>query len=119
MAIKVNDPTTQAITPGSTDISTLLQQSQPSTFRKVLGGVLGGATNFFAPGLGSVLGSAIGGTSSLGGIGGALGGVSTGFDPSLLLIQQQVEQQQEQFEMISNIQKAKHDANMSAIQNLH
>lgn len=96
------------------NINQILQQTQPSTFRKVLGGVIGGVANIAAPGLGSVLGTAIsGGTGSLSSLG------SLGSDPSQFLqLQQQMEQQQEAFESVSNVIKARHDAAMAAIQNI-
>src|SRR5215469_12989499 len=51
------------------------QPKQPGTFRRVLGSVVGGLGNMFAPGIGGLIGGAISG-GSLGGIlgGGSIGG---------------------------------------------
>jgi len=106
-------------TPTSTDYSLeqILQStqtpSQPSGFRRVLGGLIGGVGNAFAPGIGGLIGSAIGGMGGLGGAG--LMGNSTAY----LQLQQQMYQQQEAMETASAIMKSRHDATMSAIRNIN
>jgi len=87
-------------------------QTQPSGFRRVLGGVIGGIGNVIAPGIGSVIGSAIAGGSGLSG--GLLGDTS-----KFLQLQQQMNVESEQFEAISSVMKSRHDASMSAIRNIN
>lgn len=83
------------------------QPHQPGMFRRVLGAVTGMAGNAFAPGLGGALGNLIG------------GGSSTGSDPSQYLqLAQQVNSQEEAYEAVSNVLKAKHSSAMAAIQNI-
>jgi len=115
--MQISDLTAQGS--NSFSINQLLQQTQPSTFRRVLGGVVGGAANMFAPGLGSLIGGVIGGGGAGGlgnttGIQGALGGDSTFF----LQLQQQMEAESRAFQAASNVLKSRHDAAMSAIQNI-
>lgn len=86
-------------------------QPQPSGFRRVLGGLVGGIGNLVAPGIGSVLGNAIAGGS------GMSGGMSTDVT-KFLQLQQQMSLEQEQFEAISNVLKSRHDSSMSAIRNI-
>ena len=78
-----------------------------SGFRRVLGGIAGGALNMVAPGLGTMIGSAIGG--------GAASGVDTG---RFLAIQAQVQAEQREFELQSTLLKVRHDMSMSAIRNM-
>jgi hypothetical protein len=110
--MKISDLTQQGAT--SVDINSLLQQSQPSTFRRVLGGVVGGATNLVAPGLGNVLGGAISGSSALGnttGIQGALSSDSVFF----LQLQAQLEQESRLFNSVSAVLETRHKADEGAI----
>jgi len=116
---------------------------QPSMFRRILGGVTGIAGNMFAPGLGGALGSFIGGGSSLGG---GLGNsaLSTLFqtnntsqfsaqlaaaqaagnaanlaaDEQLLAVAKQGNEDEEQVELASNLEKLRHSTLMSVIQNI-
>lgn len=111
---------TNTLTLPDLSLNNILQQTQPSTFRRVLGGVVGTAANIAAPGIGGVVGNLIsGGTNSL--VTGLAGGLASGnSDPSQFLqLQQQMEQQQEAYETLSNVLKARHDAAMAAIQNIH
>jgi len=115
--MKISDLTTQGS--DSFTINSLIQQTQPSTFRRVLGGVVGGAANMVAPGLGSLVGGAISGSGS------SLLGNSTGIQGALnsdsmfyLQLQEQMEAEQRAFESASNVLKSRHDAAMSAIQNI-
>jgi hypothetical protein len=85
-------------------------QSQPSGFRRILGGLLGGVGNMFAPGIGGLIGNAIGG----GGAGGLMGQTM-----QMLQLQQQMAVEQENFEMISSVVKSRHDAAMAAIRNIN
>jgi hypothetical protein len=86
-------------------------QPQPSGFRRVLGGLVGGIGNLVAPGLGSVIGNAIMGGSGL------AGGLSSD-SAKYLQLQQQMNAESEQFEAISSVMKSRHDASMAAIRNI-
>lgn len=88
------------------------QQSKPSGFRRVLGAVAGGVGNIFAPGLGGMIGSAIGGTAGIN---------QTGLlnqSMQYLQLQQQMNMEQEAFEAASAIMKSRHDASMDSIRNI-
>jgi len=87
--------------------------SQPSGFRRILGGLIGGVGNMFAPGIGGLIGSAIGGTGGLGGFG------SMGNSQAYLQLQQQMYMQQEAIETASAVMKSRHDATMSTIRNIN
>jgi len=81
----------------------------PGTFRRLLGAAAGIAGNMFAPGMGSILSSVIGGSG--------LSSAST--DPTQYLqLQQQINAQSEAFQIMSNVLKSKHDSAMAAINNL-
>ncbi|MGH9720238.1 MAG: hypothetical protein ACRD8O_08500, partial [Bryobacteraceae bacterium] len=67
---------------------------------------VGAATNVVAPGVGTVIGSAIGG-----------GGYMAEMQ-QFLELQRAVNMEQRQYEAQSNVMKAKHDAAMSAIRNI-
>lgn len=98
------------------NLDQILQQTSPQTkgvgFRRVLGALVGGAGNIFAPGLGGLIGQAIAGS----------GGVNTaglmGDTNQYLQLQQQMYLQQESFETASAIMKSRHDAAMSSIQKM-
>ena len=118
---------TQGINPSTPNYSLdqILQATQPpkqpGAFRRILGSVVGGVGNMFAPGIGGLIGGAISGGILGGGIGGSLtvwaGGL--GSDPAqFLALQQQMNQQQELFETASAIAKSRHDASMAAIRNI-
>jgi hypothetical protein len=89
-------------------------QSQPSTFRRVLGGLVGGIGNMFAPGMGGMIGSLISGSGGLGGGGGMMGDMM-----KYLQLQQQMSVEQEQFEAVSSVMKSRHDSSMAAIRNIN
>ena len=79
----------------------------PGTFRRILGAAVGMAGNIFAPGMGSLLSSVIGGMNS------------AATDPTQFLqLQQQINAQSEAFQSISNVLRSKHDSAMAAINNL-
>lgn len=86
----------------------------PSAFRRVLGGVVGTVGNIFAPGLGGIIGSAIGGSSGFGGVSGGLMNDSMQY----LQLQKQMNAEQQAFETASSVLKARHDASMAAIRNI-
>jgi hypothetical protein len=86
---------------------------QPSAFRRILGGVAGGALNMVAPGMGSLIGNAI-----AGGVPGISSNGLLGDASQYLQLQQQMNAQQQAFETASNVLKARHDAMMAAIHNI-
>ena len=86
--------------------------SQPGKFRSILGGIVGGAANVFAPGLGNVIGSAISGNTGINQSG------LMGDTMQFLQLQRQMTQEQEAYETASNVMKSRHDASMAAIRNI-
>ena len=100
--------------------------SEPSVFRRILGGVTGLAGNMFAPGLGGALGRVIGGTSfsSTAGFSSILNTAQAANTQAateasqLLQVAQVANEQQEMTEMMSNLAKSKHDTAMSVIQSI-
>ncbi len=90
-------------------------QPQPSGFRRLLGGIIGGVGNMLMPGVGGMIGNAIsGGGSGMGQSGGILG-------DSMKYIQLQAEmtKEQEQYEAVSAVLKSRHDSCMDAIRNIN
>ena len=84
-----------------------------------MGGILGGAVNVVAPGLGTVIGGAIKGGNS---------GASTADmqammnnqmrqSMELLSVQNRVQSQSQEFTTMSNLLKSKHESEMSAVNN--
>ena len=87
-------------------------QKQPGGFRRILGSVVGGVGNIFAPGLGGMIGSAIAGNSGINSTG-MMGDVM-----GYLQLQQQMAMEQQAVETASSVVKARHDAAMSCIRNI-
>jgi hypothetical protein len=90
---------------------------QPGKFSKIFGGIASGALNIVAPGMGSVVGSFIN-----------RGGVDTTnmnemlrqqqmMSMQMLAIQNRVQTQTQEFTTVSNLLKARHDGEMSAVHN--
>ena len=88
-------------------------QTKGGGFRRVLGAVVGGVGNIFAPGIGGLIGSAISGSG---------GGINTaglmGDTNQFIQLQQQMYVQQEAYETASAVMKSRHDAAMSSIQKM-
>ena len=93
------------------------QPKQPGKFSKIFGGIAAGALNFVAPGMGSVIGGFIN-----------RGGVDTTnmqemlrqqqmMSFQMLAIQNRVQTQTQEFTTVSNLLKARHDGEMSAVHN--
>lgn len=85
---------------------------QPGGFRRVLGAVVGGVGNVFAPGLGGIIGSAISGNTGIN---------QTGLmndAMQYLQLQRQMNMEQQAYETASAVMKARHDASMAAIRNI-
>ena len=87
------------------------QAPRASGFRQVLGGIVGGVGNIFAPGLGSAIGGMISGgrLNSNPGLGEAT---------QYLELQRSMQAESRAFEAASAILKSRHDASMSAIRNM-
>ncbi|HEY0097482.1 MAG TPA: hypothetical protein VGB76_00895 [Pyrinomonadaceae bacterium] len=95
------------------------QPKQPGKFSRIFGGLVGGALNIVAPGAGSLIG---------GFINGGAGGVDFNNMQSMLnqqaqqsmqmlAVQNRVQSQTQEFTTVSNLLKAKHDGDMSAVHN--
>jgi predicted lipid-binding transport protein (Tim44 family) len=88
-------------------------QPQPSGFRRVLGGIVGGVGNMFMPGIGGLIGGAISGTSGINQSG------LLGDSMKFLQLQQQMSVEQEAFQAVSAVVKSRHDSAMDAIRNIN
>lgn len=91
---------------------------EPGTFGRILGSVLGGAMNVIAPGAGSLIGGLVRG----GGLGYAADmevmlAASARQQSQLIGVQMRVSDQTQQFAAVSNLLKAKHDGEMTAVSN--
>ena len=95
---------------------------QPSAFRRVLGSLVGGVGNMFAPGIGGLIGNAISGGAisgnSLAGLPSTVANGVEGQTMQFLQLQAQMAQEQEVFETASSVMKSRHDASMQAIRNI-
>lgn len=115
----LNPATPTAIQPAPLPTALPTTPKQPGRFSRIFGGLLGGAVNLFAPGAGSVLGSFINGGS---------GGLDTANmqgmlnqqaqqSMALLAVQNRVQSQTQEFTTVTNLLKARHDGEMSAVHN--
>ena len=85
----------------------------PSGARAVFSSILGGIGNLAFPGLGTIIGNAIGG-SALGAAMPLLGGQTTQY----LQMQQQMEAESIAFDLASTVLKVRHDSASKAIENM-
>lgn len=92
---------------------------EPGRFSRILGGLLGGTVNVVAPGVGSIIGGLLRGGNAPG-FAEAEAILARSFHQQmqLLSIQTRSQNMSQQFQLISNLMKAKHDGEMAAIQNL-
>ena len=92
-------------------------QKEPGKFSRIFGGILGGAVSLIAPGAGSIIGSLIN-----------RGGVDYSNmqamlqqqqlqSMQMLAVQNRVQTQTQEFTTVSNLLKARHDGEMSAVHN--
>ena len=91
---------------------------EPGKFSRIFGAIAGTALNFVAPGAGGLIGNLIGG----GGIGGyanmeAMMQRQQQQSMMMLAVQNRVQTQTQEFTTVSNLLKAKHDGEMSAVHN--
>ncbi|HEX8294326.1 MAG TPA: hypothetical protein VF570_21400 [Pyrinomonadaceae bacterium] len=93
------------------------QPKEPGKFSKIFGGIAAGALNIVAPGMGSVIGGFIN-----------RGGVDVTnmnemlrqqqmMSMQMLAVQNRVQTQTQEFTTVSNLLKARHDGEMSAVHN--
>ena len=93
------------------DILGYTEPKKTGRFRRILGGIAGGATNVLLPGAGSAIENWISG--GVGGMGNLLGE-----SRQFLELQRQIQAETRAFEAASAVLKAKHDASMAAIRNI-
>ncbi len=119
----MGDPILNAVQQQQTDPAATVPRQEtkpkePGTFGRILGSVLGGAMNVIAPGAGSLIGGLVRG----GGLGYAADmevmlAASARQQTQMIGVQMRVNDQTQQFTAVSNLLKAKHDGEMSAVSN--
>lgn len=110
--------TTTPTTPTTTMPSALPpdKPKEPSKFGQILRGIVGGALNIVAPGVGSLVGGFIGGGPNFGNMEDMLMKQQV-FSLQMLSVQNRVQTQTQEFTTVSNLLKARHDGEMSAVNN--
>lgn len=111
----ISNPNTPA-TSSLDDILKLTSPAVPSSgggVRGVFGSILGGLGNIIMPGLGTIIGGAIGG-GVLGAAMPTLGNETTQY----LALQRQINNETLAFETASTVMKVRHDSALHAIQNM-
>lgn len=115
----INRTSTQVEQPVPTAPSALPPEApkQPGKFAKIFGGIAGGALNILAPGAGSLIGGFInrGGLDYTSMQGMLQQQQQQSFQ--MLAIQNRVQTQTQEFTTVSNLLKARHDGEMSAVHN--
>lgn len=129
-----------------TDSTINQKDKKPNRFLSVLGGIAGGAINMVAPGIGTMIGGAIGGTGSAFGSYGTLIEQQQQFEKmqrynqvsnmmqqkqnqammdqqqkqsyKLIEMQNRVSMQAQEFSTVSNLLKSRHDSEMTAVNNI-
>ncbi|HEX8284510.1 MAG TPA: hypothetical protein VF588_14185 [Pyrinomonadaceae bacterium] len=86
-------------------------------FGRILGAIAGGALNVVAPGAGTLVGELIGGGNSTEGFQSVLAENQRSME-RMFAMQNDVQNQTQTFTLLTNIMKAKHDAEMAAVHNL-
>jgi hypothetical protein len=91
---------------------------EPGKFSRIFGGIAAGALNLVAPGMGSIIGGFInrGGSVDTSNMHAMLQQQQM-MSMQLLAVQNRVQTQGQEFSTISNLLKARHDGEMSAIHN--
>lgn len=94
-------------------------QKEPGKFSRIFGGIVGGALNLVAPGAGGLIGGLINrGSAAL-----DTSSMQTMLNQqaqnsmSMLAVQNRVQTQTQEFTTVSNLLKARHDGEMSAVHN--
>lgn len=88
---------------------------EPSKFGQIMRGIAGGALNIVAPGVGSLVGGFMGGPN-FGNMEQMLAQQQM-FSMQMLSVQNRVQSQTQEFTTVSNLLKARHDGEMSAVNN--
>ncbi len=132
--------------PGVYDAGAIQNQKKPNRFLSILGGIAGGALNMVAPGVGTLIGGAIGGTGSSFGSYTSLIEQQKQFEQMqrynqvssmmqqqqnqammdqqqknsyrLIEVQNRVSMQAQEFSTVSNLLKSRHDSEMTAVNNI-
>ena len=93
------------------------QPKEPGKFSKIFGGIAAGALNIIAPGMGSVVGSFINrGGADVTNMNEMLRQQQM-MSMQMLAVQNRVQTQTQEFTTVSNLLKARHDGEMSAVHN--
>lgn len=102
-----------------TPVQTQPQPQTPGKFSRIFGGILGGAMNLIAPGSGTLIGNFIGGNSSAANFANmeAMMAQQQMQSMQMLAVQNRVQSQTQEFTTVSNLLKARHDGEMSAVHN--
>ena len=115
----MNEVTVNRVQPGQT-----AQPQAPPPARKgqgkfgrILGAIAGGALNVVAPGAGTLVGELIGGGDSLEAHKSMIAENERSMQ-RMLSVQNDIQNQTQSFTLLTNIMKAKHDAEMAAVHNL-
>lgn len=115
------DPVQQAQTIAMPSALPPVQPKQPGKFSRIFGGILGGALNLVAPGAGSLVGNFIGGGSISSNMSymnmQQMLEQSAAQQMQMIAIQNKVQTQTQEFTTVSNLLKARHDGEMSAVHN--
>lgn len=90
---------------------------QPGKFGRIFGAIAGSALNLVAPGAGSLIGGFIGGGGMNYGSMDAMLRQQQQQSMMLMSIQNRVQNQTQEFTTVTNLLKAKHDGEMSAVHN--
>lgn len=89
---------------------------KPNAFGRIFGGILGGAASIMLPGVGGILGNVLGGGNNMADMQ-AMMNQQMQQSMQLLSVQNRVQSQTQEFSTMSNLLKAKHDSEMSAVNN--
>ncbi len=94
------------------------QPKGPGKFSRIIGGILGGAVNILAPGAGGLIGGFLnrGGAPDFSSMQTMLNQQAEN-SMAMLAIQNRVQSQTQEFTTVSNLLKARHDGEMSAVHN--
>lgn len=93
------------------------QPKEPGKFSKIFGGILGGALNLVAPGMGSIIGGFINRGGSDFTSMQAMMQQQQQHAFQMLAVQNRVQTQTQEFTTVSNLLKARHEGEMSAVHN--
>lgn len=112
--------TSNTMTGGTTMLPSVYPTApkEPGKFSRIFGAIAGTALNLVAPGAGGLIGNLIGG-GGMGGYGSMEAMIQRQQQQSMMMlqIQNRVQTQTQEFTTVSNLLKAKHDGEMSAVHN--